>query len=489
MRVRLSSLALFLRRLFASFLARSSPSNFLVLWMLPLSACYLSHGIGESEDRDAGDTRFDAPRFDIRGRGDASGGRDTGGDASGARDGGFADARFDDTSTRDGAPRDTLAPDAFADAGPVDSGGDTIADPPIRALPCEQFLGRIGGILEWPSIDCGHVSDVQIVALADGRFLPIVTEARSCFDRPAQVLAQFMTLRDDGRYIGSEAIVLGPAGGPAYAAAFGNEVAVCSGDQIYIRAADGTVTRVSRPIGPPECPTAACRGIAHDGEGWVLITDPPECAAGNASIVRLDSSGAPREASIPLPERADAIARMSAGVEVIGSPRSGSAGRYDWPRAAAAPETNVEGGLRPDALVAGIGAWPFQDGARVIAVAHELGLFQRVLSRRGEVVFENYRTLNPREPTNVELQPTDFGLAIGLSYSPQSERGGEYIVSYIDHEGDAVYRARTSRTNAPTGRIQVDSAWSAPIHLSHTVGQLDMPLNSTRLFGLSCRER
>lgn len=465
---------------------RAVPSSLIVvLCMLPLSGCYLSHGLGES-DADAGRdaSAFDAARFDVPRR-DVSGSRD----ASGARDSGIGDTGFRDTSAPDGGPRDAFAPDAFADAGPVDSGGDTIVDPPIRALPCEQFLGRFDGTLEWPSVDCGHVSDVQIVALSDGRFLPIVTEARSCFDRPGRVLAQFITMDDDGRFVGGDEIIMGSAGGPAYAAAFGNEVAVCSGDQVYIRAADGTVTRVSRPIGPPGCPTAACRGIDHDGEGWVLITDPPECASGSPAIVRLDSSGALRGAPVPLTERADAIARLGSGVEVIGSPLSGSAGRYDWPRAAAVPEINVEGGLRPDALVTGIGAWPFQVGARVIAVAHELGLFQRVLSRRGEVVFENYRTLNPREPTNVELQATDFGLAIGLSYSPESERGAEYIVSYIDHEGDAVFRARTSRTNAPSGRIQVDSAWSAPLHLSHTVGEQGTPLNSTRVFGLSCRDR
>lgn len=445
-----------------------------------LSGCYLSHSPSDSTEGDgAVDASLsDAPRFDVVRR-----------DTAGDQDAGARDVGFRDTSTRDSSAGDAFVRvDASPDSGLVDSGLDSSSDLPIRALPCAQFFGRIGGFLEWPSIDCGHVSDVQIVALADGRFLPIVTESRSCFDRPPQVLAQFITSDDGSLYVGSDEIVMGPAFGPAYAAASGNDVAVCTGDQVYIRRADGTITRVSRPVGPPGCPTAACRGIAHDADGWVLITDPPECAAGSAAIVRLDSRGELRGEPSPLPDRADAITSTRQGLEAIGSPLSGSAQRYVWPRAAAAPEANTESVVRPNALVAGIGAWPFQDGARVIAFAHELGLFQRVISRRGDVVFENYRTLNPRQPTNVVVQPTTFGLAIGLSYSPDSARGGEYIISYIDEEGDAVFRAQTALTNAPSGRIQADFTWISPLHLSHVIAE-EAPLNRTRLFGLSCRGR
>jgi hypothetical protein len=188
-----------------------------------LVACYESHGI----EGDAGtrpDVPFDAPTFDV--------------------------SAFD-------VP--------VIDVPVTDSGAE---------LGCRSIRLVAEARAPWPSVDCGAITFPRIAPLpgaeviggVDAAFQLLITEFRSCRNRPPRLLTRPVLRVGESLRVAEEGTA-GEARGPGSIASNGTEFAVCSGTTLHTGA-------VTEPLQSGCMNDALCAGLATMAPAGALAGNP-----------------------------------------------------------------------------------------------------------------------------------------------------------------------------------------------------------------------
>lgn len=336
---------------------------------LLLVACYKSHGI----EGDAGarpDVPFDAPAFDVPA---------------------FDVPGFD-------AP--------VVDVPVVDAGVE---------VGCRSIRLVAEARVPWPSVDCGIITFPRVAPLSgvegvDAAFQLLITEFRTCRDRPARLLTRPVVFAGGSLQVGEESTI-GNVEGTGNIASVGSEFAVCSGTTLHT----GGFAE-PEPLQMGCMNDALCAGLAHDGAGWG-VGWRPGCDA-SAQVSRANPNGGQREEPITIDIR-DSVASIAPSSDGFGalSVSPAALSLFHWPRSAPSPTYIAIDADRPHSEAA-LTAWPFIDGAWAVYSLEVSMLRMRVLSASGEVLID--------QRYEVELP----GYSAEYLRASSSPSGGAVVIAY-----------------------------------------------------------